>query len=290
MSYIADQSVARLIVRCPDKSGIVCNITKFLFDHHANITMLDQHSTDPEGGTFFLRLEFQTPHLDIPKETLAQRFEEEVASKHNMSFDITYAQDFKKMAVFVSQHDHAFLDLLWRYARQELPIEIPLIISNHPDLKVHADNFNIPFYHIENNKKIRPQAEAKMLDLLRDKVDGIILARYMQILSADFTAHFPHKIINIHHSFLPAFIGADPYQQAYEKGVKLIGATAHYVTEDLDMGPIIGQDVVPVTHRLDSAHLKELGKDIERRVLAKAVKWHLEDRILVHDNKTIVFA
>lgn len=289
MSYVTDKTTARLIVNCPDKPGIVCKITQFLYHHHANITMLDQHSTDPEGGRFFMRLEFQTPYLDLPKSMLERNFSEEVAEPLEIDFRITYASDYKKMALFVSKHDHAFLDILWRYARKDLPIEIPMIISNHPDLEVHAKNFNIPFHHIENNNKIKPQAEEKMLSLLKDKVDGIILARYMQVLSGEFIKHFPDKIINIHHSFLPAFVGADPYQQAHEKGVKLIGATAHYVTEDLDMGPIIGQDVVPVTHRLDAKHLRELGKDIERRVLAKAVQWHLEDRIIVHDNKTIVF-
>lgn len=288
MAYITEKTVARLIVKCPDKPGIVSKVTKFLFDHHTNITCLDQHSTDPQNGVFFMRLEFQTPHLDLTREELSQRFQQDVASHYDMDFFIRYAADFKKMAVFVSKHDHAFLDLLWRAKRKELPVEIPLVISNHEDMRGYAENFGVAFHLIENNKDCKEQAEKSMLDLLQG-VDGIVLARYMQILSPHFVQQFPHQIINIHHSFLPAFVGADPYKQAHHKGVKLIGATAHYVTEDLDMGPIIEQDVVRVSHRQDAKHLKELGKDIERRVLAQAVKWHCEDRVIVHENKTVVF-
>lgn len=288
MSYIQEKSVARLIVTCDDRPGIVCKITQFLYDHHANITALDQHSTDPENGTFFLRLEYQTPKVDLDRNNFEQRFNEEVAKPLKLQYKISYAAELKKMAILVSKHDHAFLDLLWRYKRKELPMTIPVVISNHEDLRAATEGFGIPFHYIENHQGIREQAEKQMLDLLKG-VDGVIMARYMQVLSDQFIASFDHNVINIHHSFLPAFKGADPYQQAYDKGVKLIGATAHYATKDLDMGPIINQDVVPVTHRLSPAHLKELGKDIERRVLAQAVKWHLEDRIIIHDNKTIVF-
>lgn len=288
MAYITENTVARLIVKCADKPGIVSKITKFLFDHNTNITSLDQHSTDPEHGVFFMRLEFQTPHLDLSREELSHRFEQEVARLYDMEFSIRYASDFKKMAVLVSKHDHAFLDILWRAKRKELPIEIPLVISNHEDMRNYTESFGIPFHVIENQKDCREQAEKKMLSLLKG-LDGVILARYMQILSPKFVDEFPHQIINIHHSFLPAFVGADPYQQAHHKGVKIIGATAHYVTQDLDMGPIIEQDVTRVSHRLDAKHLKEVGKDIERRVLAQAVKWHCEDRVIVHENKTVVF-
>ncbi len=289
MTYVTDSTRARLVVQCPDKPGIVAAITQFLSEHQANITCLDQHSTGDEVGQFFLRLEFQTPKVDVSVDTLANLFEKEVASRFHMDYRFRLESDFKKVAVLVSKHDHAFLDLLWRYNRRELPVEIAMIVSNHPDMKVHADAFGIEYHQVSNDASKREEAETSMLSILNGKVDGVILARYMQILSKRFVEHFPNQIINIHHSFLPAFVGAKPYQQAHEKGVKLIGATAHYVTEELDMGPIIEQDVARVSHRLNAPQLQELGKDIERRVLAKAVKLHLEDRVFVHQGKTVVF-
>jgi formyltetrahydrofolate deformylase len=283
------KNIARLLITCPDKPGIIASVSRFLKEHGANITDLDQHSTDPEGGTFFMRLEFQTPHLDLSSNKLEQAFATEVAIPFQMDWQMHYAEKLKKMAVFVSKYDHAFLEILWRWSRQELPIEIPFIISNHPDLADAAKHFKVPFYHVPVTPQTKREAEEKILEICEGKVDGIILARYMQILSENFIEHYPNKIINIHHSFLPAFIGANPYQQAYDRGVKLIGATAHYVTKELDMGPIIAQDVVRVSHRLSAKDLKELGQNVEKTVLARAVKAHSEDRIIVDGNKTMVF-
>lgn len=236
-----------------------------------------------------MRLEFQTPHLDVSKKHLELKFKEEVAKPFDMSFEFHDALPFKRMAILVSLHDHCLLEILWRFSRGELPLSIPFVISNHPDLKQHAEHFNVPFYHVPVDAKNKSAAEQQILALCKDKVDGIILARYMQVLTEDFVAAYPNKIINIHHSFLPAFVGANPYQQAYDKGVKLIGATAHYVTQELDMGPIIAQDVAHVTHRHSAYSLKELGRNVERNVLAKALSYHLDDKIIVDGNKTIVF-
>lgn len=287
MKYTDPTTVARLLITCPDQAGIIARVSTFLRDHGANITESDQHSSNPENGIFFMRLEFQTPHLDLSGKSFEQRFAQEVAAPLQMEWQIHYAAQFKRMAIFVSKYDHALLELLWRWSRQELPMEIPFIVSNHADLLPAVRHFNVPFYHISASDK--HQAEAQMLALCEKKVDGIILARYMQILTESFVSLYPNQIINIHHSFLPAFRGANPYQQAHDRGVKLIGATAHYVTQELDMGPIIAQDVVRVSHRLNALKLRELGQDIERTVLARAVKAHLEDRIIVDGNKTVVF-
>jgi formyltetrahydrofolate deformylase len=279
----------RLLITCPDRSGIIAKVTGFLKDHHANITDLDQHSTDPQGGTLFMRVEFQSDDEEQLKKQIETTFDREVGQLFEMDWKVFYSSSRKRMAVLVSKHDHALLEILWRCSRHELPMELPFIISNHLDLKKAADHFEIPFYHIPVTSNTKQAAEEETLALCQGKVDGIILARYMQILSGAFIAHYPNNIINIHHSFLPAFMGADPYQQAYDHGVKLIGATAHYVTQELDRGPIISQDVVRVSHRLNVQALRELGRDIERRVLVQAVKNHLEDRIIVDGNKTIVF-
>jgi formyltetrahydrofolate deformylase len=284
------ETTARLLITCPDQPGIVAAVTTFLYHHGVNITELDQHSTDPEGGRFFLRLEFQTPHLDVPRSALERAFRESVASRFTMDWRISYAADKPRMAILVSKHDHASLELLWRWQRGELRVDIPVVISNHDDLRESVERFGVPFEHVAIDAATHAQAEAKMLKLLEGKTDFIVLARYMRILSADFVAQYPHKIINIHHSFLPAFVGADPYQQAYTRGVKLIGATAHYVTSDLDQGPIIDQDTGRVSHRHEVADLRRLGRDLERQVLARAVRWHVEDRVIVDGNKTIVFA
>lgn len=289
MNYDDLATIGRLLIHCKDRPGIIAQVTTFLKDHGANITDLDQHSSDPEGGEFFMRLEFQTPHLDISNKKLEQIFEQEVAQPFNMDWQLHYAAQFKRMAIFVSKYDHALLEILWRWSRQELAMTIPFIISNHPDLKDAIAHFKVPFHHIAITKDNKQEAEQKMLSLCEGKVDGIILARYMQILSEDFVNHYPNKIINIHHSFLPAFMGANPYQQAYDKGVKLIGATAHYVTQELDMGPIIAQDVVRVSHRLNTDKLREVGQNVEKSVLARAVMSHVEDRIIVDGKKTVVF-
>jgi formyltetrahydrofolate deformylase len=282
-------TTAKLLITCPDKPGIVAAVTAFLYNHGANITALDQHTTDPEGGTFFMRLEFQTPHLDLSRPVLERAFGDAVANRYQMDWRISYASQPKKMAILVSRQDHALVELLWRAVRSEIPAHVAMVISNHPDVQRAVEFFNVPFYHIAVMPDSKQQAEERMLELLNGQADMIVLARYMQILSAEFVDHYPDRIINIHHSFLPAFVGADPYRQAYEKGVKLIGATAHYVTADLDQGPIIEQDVIRVSHRKTVFELRELGRDIERNVLARAVKWHLEDRIIVHENRTVVF-
>ncbi len=282
-------TTARLLITCPDRPGIVAAVSNFLFNHGANITALDQHSTDPEGGLFFMRLEFQTPHLDVSRETLEKAFAERVAARFEMNWRIAYAADLKKVAILVSKYDHALRELLWRHSNQELPCRLTQVISNHDDLRLEVERFGIPYHLVPVEKDRKEEAEAQILELLEGS-DVVILARYMQILTSGFVAHYPNKIINIHHSFLPAFIGANPYKQAYTRGVKIIGATAHYVTEELDQGPIIEQDVARVSHRNDVAELVRLGRDLERNVLARAVQWHLEDRIIVYGNKTVVFS
>ncbi len=282
-------TTARLVIRCADTPGIVSAVSSFLYNHGANITMLDQHSTDPEGGTFFMRLEFQTPHLDMSRAVLERSFGEAVASRYGMEWRINYPADRKRVAVLVSRRDHALLEILWRATRREFDGDVVMVISNHPDLSASVERLGVPFHHVEVEPDRKDAAEARILELLDGQVDLIVLARYMQILSQEFVERFPNQIINIHHSFLPAFIGADPYRRAHERGVKLIGATAHYVTAELDEGPIIDQDVIRVSHRNDIADLKELGQDIERTVLARAVKWHLADRVVVDGNKTVVF-
>ncbi len=283
------ETTARLLITCPDRPGIVSAVTTFLYHHGANITELDQHSTDPTGGRFFMRLEFQTPHLDVSRATLRQAFGDVVGQRFEMDWRLTYAAEKPRMGVLVSKHDHALMELLWRWQRGELRVEIPLVISNHPDLREAVESFGVRFEHVPVEKATHAEAEARMWELLEGKADFIVLARYMRILSAGFVDHFPKRIINIHHSFLPAFIGADPYQQAYDRGVKLIGATAHYVTSELDQGPIIEQDTARVSHRYTVPEMRSLGRDLERQVLARAVHWHVEERIIVDGNKTIVF-
>lgn len=282
-------ATARLRITCPDRPGIVSAVTTFLYTHGANIIDLDQHSTDPEGGTFFLRLEFHTPSLDISRQALESDFGEVVGARFDMHWRLTYSDEPKRVVLLVSRHDHCLMELLWRYARQELPCVITMVVSNHDDLRGSVENFGVPFHHVPVGDAGMPEAEAKMVELLGDDTDLIVLARYMRILSGEFLAPYANRVINIHHSFLPAFVGANPYRQAHDKGVKLIGATAHYVTPELDGGPIIEQDTARVTHRFSLDDLKNTGSDLERTVLARAVKWHLEDRVIVFGNKTVVF-
>ncbi len=283
-------TTARLLITCPDRPGIVASVTNFLYSHNVNITSLDQYSTDPEGGVFFMRLEFQTPNLDLSKAALEQAFAKVVAERFQMDWRISYAKPFKRMAILVSKTDHALLELLWLWKQGQLQGEVVMVISNHPDLQEAVESFGIPYHHIPVSKETKVESEKQVLELMDGKVELVVLARYMQILSGEFVSHYPNRIINIHHSFLPAFIGANPYKQAYDRGVKLIGATAHYVTEDLDAGPIIDQDVARVSHRNTVKELRELGRDLERRTLARATRWHLEDRIIPYENKTVVFA
>ncbi|HQR28961.1 MAG TPA: formyltetrahydrofolate deformylase [Anaeromyxobacteraceae bacterium] len=281
---------AVLLIRCPDRPGIVAAVSTFLFRHGANVVDLDQHSTEEEPGTYFMRLEFQVAGLDVPLPRLAALFGAEVAAPLDMEWRIASHAERKRVAILVSRHDHALLDLLWNWRRGDLRAEIPVVISNHPDLREAVESFGVEFLHVPNDRDGRAAAEARMLAALDGRADLVVLARYMQILSAAFVDRWAGRIINIHHSFLPAFAGADPYRQAYERGVKIVGATAHYVTAELDAGPIIDQDVARVSHRDAVEDLRALGRDLERRVLFRAVRWHCEDRVLVHGNKTIVFA
>jgi formyltetrahydrofolate deformylase len=281
---------AILLVQCPDRPGIVAAISSFLFRHGANIIDFEQHTSEEGAGVYFTRLEFQTGKVDLPLEDLKAAFALDVARPFAMDWRLTLASDRKRIGVLVSKHDHALLELLWTWKRGDLRGDVVQVISNHPDLRGAVEGFGIPFAHVPNSKDERERAEARMAELLDGKVDLVVLARYMQIVSPAFVARWPRRIINIHHSFLPAFAGADPYRQAYDRGVKVVGATAHYVTAELDAGPIIDQDVARVSHRDSVEDLKHLGRDLERRVLARAVRWDCEDRVIVHGNKTVVFA
>ena len=281
---------AILLVRCPDRPGIVAAISSFLYRHGANILDFDQHTSEDEGGVYFTRLEFQTGQLDLPLEDLKNAFALDVARPFGMDWRLTISSERKKVAVLVSRHDHALLELLWTWKRGDLRADIGLVISNHPDLREAVESFGVPVAHVPNGRELRATPEARRGELREGKADLLVLARYMQIVSPDLVARWPHRMINIHHSFLPAFVGADPYRQAYERGVKIVGASAHYVTAELDAGPIIEQDVGRVTHRDAVEDLKHLGRDLERRVLTRAVRWHCEDRIIVHGNKTVVFS
>ncbi len=281
--------VARLLISCPDRRGIVAAVSRFLLDHGANILEADQHSTDPEGGSFFMRMEFHLEGLDVGRAELEQAFAERVADDFAMDWSIAYATHRKRMAILVSREDHCLLDLLWRWRSGDLDADVSLVASNHEAVAQDVASFGVPFLHVPVTRETKPAAEAALLALLAGACDVVVLARYMQILSGDFLAAVGAPVINIHHSFLPAFAGADPYRRASERGVKIIGATAHYVTEELDAGPIIEQDVARVSHRDDVAALVRIGRDIERSVLARAVRKHVEDRVLVHENKTVVF-
>ncbi len=281
---------AVLVLQCPDRPGIVAAISGFLFQHGANITDLDQHSGEDESGVYFMRLEFQADRLDVGLEELGRRFGAEVAARFGMEWRLTSMATRPRVTILASRHDHALLELLWQWRRGDLHAEVTQVISNHPDLGPAVAGFGVPFACVPTSREGRREAEAAMLARLQGQADLVVLARYMQVLSPEFVACFESRIINIHHSFLPAFAGADPYRQAFERGVKVVGATAHYVTAELDAGPIIEQDVARVSHRDSVEDLKALGRDLERRVLARAVRWHCEERVLVHGNKTVVFA
>jgi formyltetrahydrofolate deformylase len=281
--------IRRLLITCPDRPGIVAAVSNFLAACGANITESQQYSTDPFGGTFFLRLEFHADGAAGGHGDLAERFAE-LADGASMRWSMTRASDLKRVAIMVSKADHALQEILSRAHWGELRADIRMVISNHPDTEETASWWGIPFHHVPVTRENTREAEAAQLKLLADGIDLVILARYMRILTPRFLSEFAGPIINIHHSFLPAFVGADPYQQAADLGVKLVGATAHYVTAELDAGPIIEQDIVRVDHRCSVADLRRLGRHVERAVLARAVGWHLEDRVIVHQNKTIVFA
>lgn len=279
----------RLLVSCADRPGIVAAVSHFLFNQGANITHSDQHSTDPTGGRFFLRIEFDLTELPERISQLENDFAR-IQQEYSMQARFSLATRLKRLAIFVSKEDHCLLELLNQRRAGDLACEFPLVISNHEVLAPIAESFGIPFHYVPVTSQSKNDAEQQQLAMLDGQVDAIVLARYMQILSPEFVAQWPYRIVNIHHSFLPAFVGAKPYHQAHERGVKLIGATAHYVTTDLDAGPIIEQDIARVDHRQDPDDLRRIGRQIERTVLARAVTWHIEDRILVDGNKTVVFS
>ncbi|PLZ99990.1 formyltetrahydrofolate deformylase [Fischerella thermalis CCMEE 5268] len=278
---------AILLISCPDQQGLVAKFANFIYANGGNIIHADQH-TDFAAELFLTRLEWQLTGFNLPREFIAPAFNA-IAQPLNAKWELHFSDTVPRIAIWVSKQDHCLFDLIWRHRAKEFTAEIPLIISNHLQLQEVAKQFGIDYHHIPVNKDSKLEQEAKQLKLLREyKIDLVVLAKYMQILSADFISKFP-QIINIHHSFLPAFVGANPYQKAFERGVKIIGATAHYVTSDLDAGPIIEQDVVRVSHRDEVEDLIRKGKDLERIVLARAVRSHLQNRVLVYGNRTVVF-
>ena len=285
------QPTAILLLHCPDSQGIISEITRFITDNHGNIIDLDQY-VDHIDNMFFMRLEWELENFLIAREKISDVIETLYAQRFQMTFNLYFSDEPPRMAIFVSKMSHCLYDLLARYKAGEWNVEIPCIVSNHETLRYIADQFDIPFYvwsinKDHSNKKEVEQAEMELLK--RERVSFIVLARYMQIISDDLISAFPHHIINIHHSFLPAFIGAKPYHQAWERGVKIIGATSHYITADLDAGPIIEQDVVRITHRDTPEMLVSKGRDLEKIVLSRAVTKHIERKILTYHNKTIIF-
>ncbi len=300
---------ARLLIGCADQPGIVAAVSGFLFERGANIVSSHQYSSDPTGGRFFLRTEFflemapgrsatrapgrheETAQLqsEQARRRLEQDFDAAVGGRFGMDWEIRWWGERRRIAILVSRHDHCLLELLWRWRRGELDAEIVAVISNHDDLREEAVAAGVPYHHVPVAKGQKGQAEAAILELLDGNAELLVLARYMQILSGDFLSRVRMPAINIHHSFLPAFAGANPYGRAHERGVKLIGATAHYVTEQLDDGPIIDQDVVRVDHRQSAKDLERVGRDVERLVLARAVALHLDDRVIIDGRRTIVF-
>jgi len=287
------KSSAILLISCPDRKGEVATIADFVFRHGGNILHADEHA-DEESGLFLMRVEFDPKDFDIDlsQKDLADfgKHFSPVAEAFAMKWRLAQSSQRKRMIIFVSKFDHCLVDLLYRHHSGELACDIPLIISNHPDNQPIADFYKLPYSVVEVTKNNKSQAEARIQSLIDEhKPDFLVLARYMQILSNEFVHRYPQRIINIHHSFLPAFIGSRPYHQAFERGVKLIGATSHYVTEVLDDGPIIEQDVVRVSHQDTVEDLIRKGRDLEKIVLSRAVRWHIEDRVLLYGNKTVVF-
>jgi formyltetrahydrofolate deformylase len=278
---------ATLLISCPDQRGLVAKIANFIYANGGNIIHADQH-TDFAAGLFLTRIEWQLFGFNLPRNLIAPAFNA-IAQPLNAKWELHFSDAMPRIAIWVSKQDHCLYDLIWRHRAKEFAAEIPLIISNHPDLKAIAEQFEIEYHYIPITKDNKAEQEEKQLKLLQEyNIDLVVLAKYMQIVSGDFIAKFP-QIINIHHSFLPAFVGANPYHRAFERGVKVIGATAHYATADLDAGPIIEQDVVRVSHRDEIDDLIRKGKDLERVVLARAVRSHLQNRVLVYGNRTVVF-
>jgi len=283
------RNTALLLVHCYDKQGLIADITDFLNKNNGNIIILDEH-VEREDNIFFMRVEWELDGFLIPNEKIGDYFNTQIAAKYNMKWELYFRNVKPRMAVFVSKMDHCLFDILSRYQSGEWYVEIPLIISNHDTLAPVADRFGIPFYHFQITKENKKEQEKKELKLLKENtIDFIVLARYMQIVSPVIIDEYENKIINIHHSFLPAFPGAKPYHSAYKRGVKVIGATSHYATEDLDAGPIIAQDVVNVSHRDSVKDLVRKGRDLEKIVLSRAIYEHLDRTILVYKNRTVIF-
>ena len=279
---------AILLISCPDRKGILAEVTGFIAENNGNIVHADQH-IDFQKSIFFIRIEWELDGFRLPKSEIENAFRP-IAEKFRMNYQLHFSSEVQNVAIFVSRYDHCLYDLLYRFKAGELPGNLKLVISNHTDLKPVVEMFGVPFYHFPKTKENKLSVEEKEIELLkREEIDLIVLARYMQILSDKFVDRFRNRIINIHHSFLPAFVGAKPYHRAYERGVKIIGATSHYVTEELDQGPIIEQDVVRVSHRDSVEDMIRKGRDLEKVVLSRAVKWHLENKILVYNNKTVIF-
>lgn len=283
---------AILLLHCPDEQGIISEVTKFITDNQGNIVYLDQY-VDREDGMFFMRIEWELKNFTIPREKIYEYIDTLYSQRYNMTFNLYFNDERPHMAIFVSKMSHCLYDLLARYKAGEWNVDIPCIVSNHEDLRYVAEQFNIPYYvwSIKKDHSNKEEVEKAEMELLKkEKVTFIVLARYMQIITDGMISAYPHKIINIHHSFLPAFIGAKPYHQAWERGVKIIGATSHYVTADLDAGPIIEQDVTRITHKDTPESLVLKGKDLEKIVLSRAVTKHIERKILTYNNKTIIFS
>jgi formyltetrahydrofolate deformylase len=287
---IEPTKTAILLIHCPDKQGLLAMVTEFINKNNGNILYLDQH-VDREEKLFYMRVEWELAHFSIPKDKIADYFETLIAHNNEMIFELHFSEEKPRMAIFVSKMSHCLFDILARYTAGEWNVEIPLIISNHPDMAPVAEGFGIDYHVFPINKTNKDDLEPKELALLKEyNIDFIVLARYMQIISDDFINHYPHRIINIHHSFLPAFVGAKPYHAAYQRGVKIIGATSHYVTPELDAGPIIKQEVAHVSHKDTVNDLIAKGRDLEKIVLSKAVNKHIERKILVYNNRTVVFS
>jgi formyltetrahydrofolate deformylase len=290
MTTDKSKSTAILLIHCPDKQGLLALVTEFINSNNGNILYLDQH-VDREEKLFYMRVEWDLANFSIPKDKLKDYFSTLIGQKNQMTFEIHFSEERPRMAIFVSKMSHCLFDLLARYTAGEWNVEIPVIISNHPDMADVARRFDIEYHMFPVTKENKAELEAQEIALMEKyKVDFIVLARYMQIISDDFITHYPNRIINIHHSFLPAFVGAKPYHAAYQRGVKIIGATSHYVTTELDAGPIIKQDVARISHKDTVNDLVAKGRDLEKIVLSKAVSKHIDHKILVYNNRTVVFS
>ena len=287
---MSKNQTAILRIHCPDQGGIVARVTDFIHQNKGNVVALDQY-TNREENRFFMRVEWELDGFMLERDDIGTVFGPLLGKPLEMVWDLKFSDQIPRMGIFVSKSSHCLYDLLARYEAGELKVNIPVIISNHQEMEKVAKRFEIPFYHVAVTKDNKKEQEQKELEILKEhNVDFIVLARYMQILSSDFVSHFPNKVINIHHSFLPAFAGAKPYHAAHSRGVKIIGATSHYVTTDLDAGPIIEQDIIRISHHDSVESLVQKGKDIEKIVLSRAVKAHLDRKTLVYNNKTVVFA